>query len=178
MSFSQNLWPVISSSRSTGAHPRLRKWIIPGTGRHLYARDGSAGFLLALLALWFHDRIEALDGGVWDEWGWANRPVRGGVVASNHASGTAVDLNATRHPLGARGTFSRRLAYVRIRRRLVYMGGAIRWGGDYLNRADEMHFELVKGLGDCERIARRLTRTTRGKAILAANPGAREVIYS
>lgn len=178
MTLSQNYWPVISSTRTTGAHPRLRKWIIPGTGRHLYARDGSAGFLLALFALWFHERIEALDGGVWDEWGWANRPVRGGVDPSNHASGTAVDLNATRHPLGARGTFARRLAYVRIRARLARMGGAIRWGADYTVRADEMHFEIVRPLVECEAIARRLTHTRRGKALLAANPGAREVIYA
>ncbi len=178
MSLSQNSWPVIASTRTTGTHPRLRKWIIPGTGRHLYARDGSAGFLLALLALWFHDRIEALDGGVWDEWGWANRPVRGASVASNHASGTAVDLNATRHPLGARGTFSRRLAYARIRRRLVYMGGVLRWGGDYSLRADEMHFEVIRPLGDCERVARRLCRTRRGRLVLAANPGAEEVIHA
>src|SRR5690606_4865988 len=141
-----------------------RRWIIPGTGRHLYARDGSAGFLLAFLALWFHERIEALDGGVWDEWGWAYRPIRGAAGGfSNHASGTAVDLNATLHPLGRRGTFARARDYLRIRRRLALMGGVLRWGGDYAGRADEMHFELARPLEVAERHARRLSRTRRGR---------------
>lgn len=179
MSTSQNGWPVLTSSRATGAHPRLRRWVIPGAGRHLYARDGSAGFLLALLALWFHERVERLDGGVWDEWGWAYRPIRGQSSGmSNHASGTAVDLNATVHPLGARGTFARARDYLRIRARLRWMGGVIRWGGDYAGRADEMHFEIVRPLARCERVARRLSSTPRGRRLLEANPGAREVIYS
>lgn len=175
---SQNGWPVLPTSRTTGDLPRLRKWIVPGTGRHLYARDGSAGFLLAFLALWFHERIERLDGGVWDDWGWAVRPIRASSTPSNHGSGTAIDLNATRHPLGARGTFRRARDYVRIRARLARMGGVIRWGADYAGRPDEMHFELCRPLPACERVARRLALTPRGRRVLEANPGSREVIYS
>jgi hypothetical protein len=174
---SQNGWPVIESTTATTG-PRLRKWIIPGTGRHLYARDGSAGFLLALFALWFHEVIERLDGGIWDEWGWAFRPIRGGLETSNHASGTAVDLNATQHPLGARGTFRRLRDAARIRLRLAFMRDVIRWGGDFTGRADEMHFEIDRPLARCENVAQRLTGTPRGRRILAANPGAKEVIYS
>lgn len=40
-----------------------------------------------------------------DDWGWANRDIRGRPgVKSNHAWGLAVDLNATRNPMGSRRT--------------------------------------------------------------------------
>jgi HK97 family phage portal protein len=35
-----------------------------------------------------------------DDWGYAERPIRGSTVVSNHASGTAIDLNATCWTLG------------------------------------------------------------------------------
>lgn len=103
MSYSQNGWKALDSTQS-GPLPRLRKWVIPGTGRHLVLRDGSAGFVLIHFALWWHEKVEPLDGGVWDEWGWAARPIRGGTTTSNHASGTAMDLNATSIPLVSRST--------------------------------------------------------------------------
>ena len=164
--------------RLTGALPRLRKWTIPGTGRHLVMRDGSAGFVLAHLALWFHSKVERLDHGVWDEWGYAARPVRGGTKPSNHASGTAIDLNATRHPLGVATleTFTpEQAARIRRRLRLTFLG-CIRWGGDYTKRPDAMHFELIRGLRAVELLAKALAKTPRGRRILAANPGALEAI--
>lgn len=175
MAISQNGWPVYTSSAASG----LRTWVIPGTDRRITLRDGSAGFLLVHLILWFHERIEKISGGVWDEWGYAYRPVRGRTAGfSNHASGTAVDVNATKHPLGARGTFKRwQVVKIRARLKLVYLG-RIRWGGDYVNRADEMHWEINVPLAQCERRARRLADSPRGKRILAANPGARAVIFS
>lgn len=174
MATSQNGWPVFTSS-SHG----LRAWVIPGTGRTITLRDGSAGFLLAHLALWFHDTIERIDGGVWDDWGYAYRTVRGQTTGfSNHASGTATDLNSTRHPLGKRGTFKRwQVIKIHARLKLVYLG-LIRWGGDYQYRADEMHWEINNDLAKVERRARKLSGTPRGKRILAANPGARRVIFS
>lgn len=180
MSYSQNGWKALDSTQS-GPLPRLRKWVIPGTGRHLVLRDGSAGFVLIHFALWWHEKVEPLDGGVWDEWGWAARPIRGGTTTSNHASGTAMDLNATQHPLGVpvHRTFTVDRA-TRVRRWLATKkyGGALRWGGDYTTRPDGMHVELVKNLPEVERIARRLMKTPRGRRILAANPGVRQVIES
>jgi len=58
---------------------------------------------------------------------------------SNHSSGTAIDLNATRHPLGKVGTFPNEK--VPMIRALAKKYGLI-WGGDYRNRKDEMHFEV------------------------------------
>ena len=101
MSTSQNGYQVLLANNPTGPLPRLRRWQIGGTGRAVTLRDGSAGFLLAHVAHWFHANIEAIDTGILDDWGWAVRPVRGQTTGySNHASGTAIDVNATRHPRG------------------------------------------------------------------------------
>lgn len=180
MATTVNGWTVLTSNRTTGSLPRLRKWIIPGTGRHLFLRDGSAGFLLVHLALWFHERVERLDLGVWDEWGWAVRPIRGQTTGfSNHAGGVAADLNATRHPIGVptARTFTDKQRAA-IRRRLRLYRGLVVWGGGW-SRPDAMHFELGRvSLGRVERVARVLMRSPRGRRILAANPGARQVIQS
>lgn len=179
MTSSQNGYPAIPVATYDGPLPRLRRWAIPGTDRHLILRDGSAGFVLVVFALWFHEKIERLDLGVWDEWGWAYRDVRGATVLSNHASATAADLNATRHPLGVptAQTFTPG-QMKKIRRKLRWWGGVLRWGGDYANRPDAMHFELDKPLAAAERLARRLMLTRLGRRVLEANPGARQVIKS
>lgn len=180
---SQNGLSVLFDNKTSGECPRLRKWIVPGTDRHLYLRDGSVGFVLVHFAYWFHRRVERLDAGTWDDWGWAVRPIRGQTSGySNHASGSAMDLNAVQHPLGSVGTFAYRVrgvwAYARIRAHLLRYRGCIRWGGDYTGRKDEMHFEVNKPLSECELVARRLMSSPAGRRVLEQNPGAREVILS
>lgn len=168
-------WPVLEP-----ASPLLHRWVLPDTDRHLIMRNGSAGFLLADNALWFHQEIERLDLGVWDDWGYAYRVIRDDDDWSRHAAGIAEDLNATRHPLGVATlqTFTPAQAD-RIRKRLDRRyHGAIRWGGDYVNRPDAMHFEIDAPLAFCEQVARRLLDTPRGRTILKANPGQRAVILS
>lgn len=172
---SQNGWPALAAD-----HKALHTWIIPartGTIR-LRLRNGSAGFILAHFALWFAETIEPLAGKVADDWGYASRPIRGQTSGlSNHAAGCAMDLNATKHVLGKRGTFGRTKA-ARIVARLALYEGCIRWGGTYQRRADEMHFEVVQSLPVCERVARKLMRTWRGERLLLANPSQKEVILS
>jgi hypothetical protein len=58
---------------------------------------------------------------------------------SNHSSGTAIDLNAPKHPLGKIGTFPPEK--VPMIRALSAKYG-LKWGGDYVNRKDEMHWEV------------------------------------
>ena len=133
MATSQNGWAVLDND-TTGRLPRLRKWIIPDAGgRHLILRDASAGFLLVHMATWFDARIERLDMGQWDEWGYAVRPIRGQTSGySNHASGTAMDLNATRHPRGVatRKTFTTG-QITAINKRLPVYQGTLAWGGNW-----------------------------------------------
>jgi hypothetical protein len=121
--------------------------VIPGTSRSIRLRKGSCGWMLRDFAAWFDKNIESIDNdGELDDWGYAERPIRGGEELSNHASGTAMDLNAPEHPLGVRGTFTPAQTE-KIRARLRLYQGCIRWGGDYVNRADEMHFEIVQPQG-------------------------------
>lgn len=168
---SQNGWEVLSPTSS-----KLHTWRLPG-GTLLRLRNGSAGFLLCHLALWFDHKIEDLQEPVLDDWGYAYRPIRGYTSWSNHASGTAMDLNATDHPLGVRGTFTA-AEKSGIHQRLKLYAGAIRWGEDYTGRVDGMHYEINASLATCERTARRLLDTPRGRRILTANPGQKAVILS
>lgn len=118
---------------------------IPGSEVALTVRADEAGELLIWFAAQFDQRVEDIDtarGGTPDDWGYAERPIRGSTtILSNHASGTAIDLNALRHPLGAVGTFTREQV-AEIRRILGEARGTIRWGGDFSGRKDEMHFEV------------------------------------
>lgn len=89
----------------------------------------------------FNAEVEPLAGPVLDDWSWADRNVRGSAtVISNHASATALDLNATKHPRGVRDTFTD--AQVKALRRLLADFPVIRWGGDFHTTVDDMHFEL------------------------------------
>lgn len=168
MPVSQNGWPANDITRTSVAD-------IPGTIRSVRLEKGNAGYLLRHFAAWFDKNIEDIEGGVYDDWGYAERPIRGGTELSNHASGTAIDLNATKHPLGAVGTFSMEQA-VKIRSQLTVYGGAIRWGGDYTGRKDEMHFEINRDAAFVARIADRL-RNEYIDPVVEINHGSDDMIY-
>ena len=175
MSNSQNGYEVIRSSGNSLLH----LWKFPGIDRHLLLRRGSAGFILVHYAFTHHEEIERLDLGIWDEWGWAYRPIRGATTFSNHASGTAEDLNATKHPLGVPALATYTPAQLaKMRKVLAKYDECIRAGAFYQNRPDGMHFEVDRPLADVEKVAKRLSRSKRGKAILAVNPGQKAVIFS
>lgn len=130
MATSQNGWPA--SAKAGDFVPFA--WV---TGR---VRPGDTYTVLNYLARRFNAEVEGIE--AWQSWGWNYREVRGSTASlSNHSSGTAVDFNATRHPLSRRGTFSS-AQVAAIRRILSSLGGVVRWGGDYTSRADEMHFEI------------------------------------
>ncbi|MFC7613926.1 peptidoglycan-binding protein [Actinokineospora soli] len=77
--------------------------------------------------------------------GWAFRPIAGTNVLSNHASGTAIDLNAPTHPQGKFGTVPGHLRDD-ITAKAASLG--LRWGGNFTgSRVDEMHFEVLPGGG-------------------------------
>jgi len=97
--------------------------------------------LLVGLATEFHQLIEPIDEGSLDDWGYCYREIRGSSTnLSNHSSGTAIDLNSTKHPLGKVGTFPNEK--VPMIRALAKKYGCI-WGGDFRSRKDEMHFEIA-----------------------------------
>ena len=115
--------------------------VIEVAGGKFRVRKGPVAVIFQYLIQQFNDTVEPIKGPVLDDWSYAYRNVKQGTSLSNHASGTAVDLNALQHPLGRVGTFNS--AQVRaIKRILDYLEGTIRWGGNYSGRKDEMHFEI------------------------------------
>jgi len=160
MATSQNHWTVLDT-----APPVVE--MIPGVLK-LRVAPGPVAVIFTDLAQQFHAHVERVDLKVeetpgYDDWGWAKRPVRGSTtVYSNHASGTAIDLNATRHPRGVSHTFKQpQIDAIRsmLRRyrdsetnRLV-----VRWGGDFQTTVDDMHFEINAGFEAVRRVATKLT---------------------
>lgn len=88
-----------------------------------------------------------------DDWGWANRNVRGGHLKSFHATGQAIDLDATTNPMGQRKT----TFPIALMRRLCAALG-LRWGFDYTGRPDAMHVEFIGTVDDARKITARLTK--------------------
>jgi len=132
---SYNGWPASKDPAEIG----IKSYTVRGTNRKLRCAEAVAPLLVAFAAE-FHALIEPIDEGGLDDWGYAFRMVRGSTDRlSCHSSGTAIDLNATKHPLGAIGTFA--ADKVPMLRALAKKYG-LTWGGDYRNRKDEMHFEV------------------------------------
>lgn len=133
---------------------------VPGTQVKLRVRMDAPGQLLLEVASAFDRLVEDIDNarGALDDWGYAARPIRGGSTLSNHASGTAIDLNAPRHPLGTNPTDNFTPAQIqKIHEIVAVTGHAVRWGGDYSGRKDPMHFEINDGV-TLERCAQALVR--------------------
>ena len=131
---SPNGWPA-SKDRAEIA---IKSYSVEGTSIKLACAEAVAPLLVGF-AQEFHELIEPLDRGQLDDWGFAFRDIRGTTNnLSNHASGTAIDLNATKHPLGKAGTFPNEKVPML---RALCKKYALVWGGEF-RRKDEMHFEI------------------------------------
>lgn len=127
------------------------EWI---TGK---VRRGDVATILDYVARRFNDEVERIN----RSWSWGHnyRPIRGSTTMSNHASGTAIDLNAPAHPLNVAGTFSPKQVAA-IQRILDDCDGVVRWGGNYAGRKDEMHFGINADAARVRTLARKITRGT------------------
>jgi hypothetical protein len=136
MQTSYNGWPASKDPDEI----KITSYKVEGTNLKLRCAEG-CGPLLAGFTAEFNTLIEPVEGGVLDDWSYAYRMVRGSEdKLSCHSSGTAIDLNATKHALGKIGTFPNEK--VPMIRALAKKYG-LKWGGDYVNRKDEMHFEVA-----------------------------------
>lgn len=134
----------------------IRSYTIPGTSRKIALRMGNISVVLLDFFSWFDKNIESIDGGTLDDWGYAERTVRGSTtVMSRHAWGGAGDLNALKHPMGKWNTFTS-AQRAKIRAKLTEYEGVIRWGGNYTSRPDDMHFEINAGPEGVRRIANKI----------------------
>ncbi|MGL5817886.1 MAG: peptidoglycan-binding protein [Phycicoccus sp.] len=137
---SQNGWPAGTSSQIP-----LVGLTVDGVTFPAGVRSGDVATVLGHVARRVDAEVESLVSG-WC-WGHAYRAISGSSTFSNHASGTAIDVNAPRHPLGSSNTFTA-TQQARIRAILTDCDGVIRWGGDYTSRKDDMHFEIDVRPGD------------------------------
>jgi hypothetical protein len=132
---SYNGWTASKDQAEIG----IKSYAIPGTKLKIRCAEAVAPLIVGFCTE-FNELIEPIDGGQLDDWGYAFRMVRGSTDnLSNHASGTAIDINSRVHVLGKRGTFP--AEKVPMLRALAKKYGLF-WGGDYKNRPDEMHFEI------------------------------------
>jgi hypothetical protein len=144
---SQNGWTVVEQAGT-------QAYQVPGSKVRLRLRTGDAATVLIDVAAWFDQAIEDIDVGV-DDWGWSVRRIEGSSSYSNHASGTAIDLNASKHPMGVAASSNlsaRQIDLIHARLRDRYKG-VVRWGGDYRSRPDAMHFEINAGAAEVKAVA-------------------------
>ena len=141
---SVNGWPVIQNNERS----KLEVVRIPGVKTPLYAAPGAAKPLAAMVQ-WWHNNVAPVR-----LLGSHNaRPLTGSQTAwSNHASGTAVDINGCyrqgdgslprgcSHPYREATVPDRLKPAIRAKAREL----GLRWGGDYKKAPlDEMHFEVA-----------------------------------
>lgn len=149
MSSSQNGWPVVTDSQRS----KLTDPTILGTDFPNGWLRGDVDTVFRYLIGRLHREVEPIIvGGCW---GWFVKPIEGSQTISNHASGTAIDYNAPRHPMGTRNTYSSS-DRAKIRAILADLDGAVRWGGDYSGRPDDMHFEINANASAVARVATRI----------------------
>lgn len=146
----------------------IAQYTVPGTTLRIALRKGDVSVILLEYLRRYHLEVESLYNNPQDLWGYAERTIRGSAtVLSNHASGSAVDTRAVRHPLGIRNTFTeaQRRALLNL---VAWFEGVVRWGGSYTGRVDEMHAEIVGSAAAVARIANKVRG--RGATTIAPAP--------
>lgn len=158
MATSQNGYsvPLSTASRARTIH----YYSLPGG--HVGLRAGDVALILLYVANRFHNEVQRLQ---WPGvWGFAVRPIRGQSSGySNHASGSALDLNAPHHPRQSHDRYAgftdRQVAT--IHSILKSTNGTVRWGGDYHSTPyDPMHFEINGSTAAVKAFADKLRKAT------------------
>lgn len=98
------------------------------------------------------DKGYDFDKGIRDDWGYANRDIRGYPgVKSWHSVGGAIDLDATKNVMG----YTRTTFPVWRTKRLCREAG-LTWGRTWDSRPDPMHFEVALPYKEMRRVGDRL----------------------
>lgn len=163
---SQSGYPVIIDR----SDPRiLKNPTVPGTDVQILGGilAGPVSTVMLYFAARFNNEVEQLSlGKVPDDWGGTPKTITDGSGWSNHASYTAIDVNASEHPQHQRGTFTAK-QYATMRRIASDLAAAagrqiLRLGIDWTGSSvDEMHVEIAPnlyGTGYVERAARLIAR--------------------
>jgi hypothetical protein len=133
MPTSYNGWEASKSPTKIGIVPL----VVDGVSFPPGCKSGPVHVVMSYLAHRLMTEVEPAGEGCW---GYNYRQNRNAANLSCHASGTAIDFNAPKHPNGKRGTFSP--AQVAAIERILDDIGVIAWGGHFHGVPDEMHFEI------------------------------------
>jgi hypothetical protein len=139
---SYNGWPVGTPGSAIG----IGTYPVENSPVRLQVKSGDVATILMYVAGRFNREVETLRSGYCGGYEY-RRNVNNPSVWSNHASGTAIDLNWDKHPNGSKNTFSITQVSA-IRAILSFCGSVVYWGGDYRGTVDEMHFEIDVAPGD------------------------------
>lgn len=153
---SYNGWTASANPADFGG---IEPLVIAGESFAPGVRKGDVHTVLSYVLTQFHNRVEHLVEPTWhqaDDWGFAFRQNRNANNISCHGSATAADANATRHPNGVRGTFTK-AQVAEIHRILSEVDNLVRWGGDFTGTPDEMHFEIIGTPAQIAALARKLS---------------------
>lgn len=141
MPSSYNGWPASPDRAALG----ITQLVVAGEPFAPGVRGGDVHTVLGYVAQQIHNRVEPVVRADWhqaDDWGYSYRVnTNNPSQLSCHASGTAIDYNATRHPNGKGGTWSA-AQKAEILRILAEVNNVVRclWG------YDEMHFEICDSM--------------------------------
>lgn len=125
------------------------------------ANNANVEAVFDYLCVNFHRRVDKItEPHPADDWGYSYRPNKNNPSElSNHASATAVDLDATEHPNGVptNRTFTN-VQIAEVHKILDELEGVVRWGGDYTHTVDAMHFEINVEPGHLQKIGGKIRR--------------------
>lgn len=155
MAQSYNGWPASPNPKAIGINAGWAP--IPGHTLPGGIKAGDVEVVMTYCAQQLQAHVEPIDAGGHDDWGYSYRADRNNASAlSCHASGTAFDWNATRHPNGKRGTFT--AAQVETINDICtrQVAGVVKWGGNFHGTPDEMHFEIDADAQQVAAVAARL----------------------
>jgi hypothetical protein len=153
-------WPGAPGSAAEASYRRAHIAVVSVAGIRLAVRREVAhlfvGFITELVGFGYRLDVNA------DDWGFANRDVRGAPGAkSNHSWGLAVDLNALDNPMaeahpahGGSAGHDARGVHTDMPAETAGLASTwgLRWGANYAgSRKDAMHFEFVGAPGDVAR---------------------------
>jgi hypothetical protein len=151
--------PIVQSQNGWPASPNLKRRSLTVGGVSVVGGivdNPDVATVLGYVAEQFHTRVERLvNPGCWGFYFRANRNDPSSL--SNHSSGTAIDLNAPKHPNGVPTgrTFSAKQV-AEVHKILAEVDHVVRWGGDYTRTVDSMHFEIIGSAGSVARVAAKL----------------------
>lgn len=148
MATSYNGWPASASPAAIGIVPLV-------VGGHSFAPGCKSGPVHTVLAYVAHRLMTEVEPAGEGCWGYAYRRNRNAANLSCHASGTAIDFNAPKHPNGRSGTFTAK--QVAAIERILRDVGVVAWGGHFNGTKDEMHFEIHGTPAEVGAVAQRLT---------------------